>query len=468
VIDATSLYDNLLFQGVPPDAVDELTRSLERVELDAGDILFREGDTGEVMYLVLSGVVEIFTQRGADDVTIRTFMPGSYFGELALLGQSTRSASARALEQSVLLEVDGPTLEHAASQHLLIAANIGRVLAGQLVATTRTSVHVERGELVLLVVEEAQQRRDVLQYLLEATATLSGGRTAALVPRSLFPGAPYIATAIREQVRPQGGDDDGQPTYFGYRGGALLEATARSDAVRIMADYFRRWWQRTVIVVGDNERQWLEVVLPFVDRVFVVGLPEELASWLLPPASATHRPHVEPAPILPDTRHRRAAAAVVRQAGFSAPRIWLPALETFRPHVAHGFDRRDLTNLALPHQTTLLRLARAMAKRRVGLALGAGGARGMAHIGVFRYLEEQGVAIDAIAGTSMGGMVGAAFATGHTSHDAEQVMRQWMQTGYRRLMRPAFSLSSILSGNEIQRICREIFGDRHLSTPSRR
>lgn len=49
-------------------------------------------------------------------------------------------------------------------------------------------------------------------------------------------------------------------------------------------------------------------------------------------------------------------------------------------------------------------------RSRLGLALGGGGARGLAHIGVLHVLEQEGIAIDCIAGTSMGGLVGALYA----------------------------------------------------------
>jgi NTE family protein len=56
----------------------------------------------------------------------------------------------------------------------------------------------------------------------------------------------------------------------------------------------------------------------------------------------------------------------------------------------------------------------AAARPRIGLALGGGSARGFAHIGVLRWFEEHRVPIDAIAGTSMGALVGGAYATGMT------------------------------------------------------
>jgi NTE family protein len=62
------------------------------------------------------------------------------------------------------------------------------------------------------------------------------------------------------------------------------------------------------------------------------------------------------------------------------------------------------------------------ARPRVGLVLSGGGARGAAHIGVLRVLEENRVPIDAIAGTSMGAVVGGLYASGLTAADIERVM----------------------------------------------
>jgi NTE family protein len=53
-----------------------------------------------------------------------------------------------------------------------------------------------------------------------------------------------------------------------------------------------------------------------------------------------------------------------------------------------------------------------ISRKKLGLALGGGGARGMAHVGVIRVLEREGIPIDCIAGTSVGSLVGAAYAAG--------------------------------------------------------
>ena len=68
---------------------------------------------------------------------------------------------------------------------------------------------------------------------------------------------------------------------------------------------------------------------------------------------------------------------------------------------------------------------------RVGLALSGGAARGAAHVGVLRVLAEQGVAVDCVAGTSAGALVGGAFAAGIALDDLEEFARgmRWRDFG---------------------------------------
>ena len=58
---------------------------------------------------------------------------------------------------------------------------------------------------------------------------------------------------------------------------------------------------------------------------------------------------------------------------------------------------------------------------KVGLVLSGGAARGLAHIGVLKALEEQGIKIDAIAGTSMGAVVGGLYASGYKIDELEKL-----------------------------------------------
>lgn len=66
---------------------------------------------------------------------------------------------------------------------------------------------------------------------------------------------------------------------------------------------------------------------------------------------------------------------------------------------------------------------------RIGLVLGGGGARGLCHIGVWRVLQEMNIRPDLLAGTSMGGLIGALIAAGHDADEMEKIARDvdWLR-----------------------------------------
>ena len=81
---------------------------------------------------------------------------------------------------------------------------------------------------------------------------------------------------------------------------------------------------------------------------------------------------------------------------------------------------------------------------KVGLVLGGGGARGAAHVGVLKVLERENIVIDYIAGTSMGAVVGALYASGNTAEDIEEILRSidWQRALSDKGPRSEHSISS--------------------------
>jgi len=84
----------------------------------------------------------------------------------------------------------------------------------------------------------------------------------------------------------------------------------------------------------------------------------------------------------------------------------------------------------------------------IGLALGSGSARGLAHIGVIRAIEEAGINVDVVAGTSIGALIGAVYASGHLD-TLEQDFRRidWRRIG--TLLDPVFPKSGLIDGRKI-------------------
>jgi NTE family protein len=80
-----------------------------------------------------------------------------------------------------------------------------------------------------------------------------------------------------------------------------------------------------------------------------------------------------------------------------------------------------LTNLILLPEPALAQPS-SPPRAKIGVAFGGGSARGFAHVGIIRWFEEHHIPIDLVAGTSMGGLVGGAFATGMSSTELEQLL----------------------------------------------
>jgi NTE family protein len=94
----------------------------------------------------------------------------------------------------------------------------------------------------------------------------------------------------------------------------------------------------------------------------------------------------------------------------------------------------------------------------VSLALGGGGARGLAHIGVIQWLTENGYDIRSIAGSSMGALVGGIYATSKLEVYAEWVLAlERMQV--LRLLDPVFGRAGLFKGERIMGVLRELIGD---------
>lgn len=93
-----------------------------------------------------------------------------------------------------------------------------------------------------------------------------------------------------------------------------------------------------------------------------------------------------------------------------------------------------------------------MARKKIGLALSGGGARGFAHVGALKVLAEHGIAPDYISGTSIGSFIGAALAAGLT---AEQIEAMANGVRWRHMTRPSFSMRALLSNAPMERFLRD-------------
>lgn len=97
--------------------------------------------------------------------------------------------------------------------------------------------------------------------------------------------------------------------------------------------------------------------------------------------------------------------------------------------------------------------------KKVGLALGGGAAKGLAHIGVLRALTEAGIQPAVISGTSMGALIGGLLALGMSWEELAGEARQVTRRRTWRLLRPALRRSGLIAGQPLLELLREYCGE---------
>ena len=188
--------------------------------------------------------------------------------------------------------------------------------------------------------------------------------------------------------------------------------------------------QHVVLAAGDEDRRWREFCVRSADRLVLL----------------TRRP-------VPPTS--------VEQAWLGADVLVLDAVPTnaewtaWENAVRPGFSRATTMPLLADD---VMPIADRVAGRSIGLALGGGGAKGLAHLGVIEVLTEAGLRFDRVAGTSMGAIVGSLYAAGL---DPEQMDALAYELLVRNHPMSDFTVprNSILRGRRIDVALHELFGD---------
>ena len=101
-----------------------------------------------------------------------------------------------------------------------------------------------------------------------------------------------------------------------------------------------------------------------------------------------------------------------------------------------------------------------MLRKKIGLVLGGGGARGFAHIGVLKWIEENKIPIDYVAGTSIGAVIGALHCLGYTAEEIENLAKK---TEFKKLFDFTLSRKGLIKGEKIKNYLNQIFKGKKFS-----
>lgn len=390
-----------LFHDLDADALSDIAWRMSRRCFAPGEYLCREGDQDDSLFLIERGVVEVVVKRGGEAVVIDRLRAGDIVGEMALLTGEPRAASVVAGSSVETLVLDRAAFVDLIARYPALLVNISRLLVER--RKRATISHLDRhtrGEVVALV---------------------AGADTAPFVETII--GAAQATTPQPLRIVDLMGS-------LSIRSVPLPDRSAESAVTLADAHVVER---ALVVMVVDTEHEELVPLLRFADRALFIGNPDEhrRAQGLAPPDRAADFGLLVDGP-----------AGDILQVG--------------------GDDRRFPCLDRCGRSAATAWMGRHLARTKIGLALGAGGAKGYAHVGVLDDLESSGYAIDYIGGSSIGAVVSILKASGMGAGAIEGALnRIWSDDAVSRLA--VLGDDGVSLGlQEVLAAVGEIVGDRRI------
>lgn len=116
------------FDPLPEEARLEMARRLSPQRVPADAAVFTQGQAGDAFYLIQSGEAEVTQMRNSTEEVLRRLGPGDFFGEIALLGQTARTATIRAMSTLCLLVLRKGDFERLLAPHLAISERVDQAI----------------------------------------------------------------------------------------------------------------------------------------------------------------------------------------------------------------------------------------------------------------------------------------------------------------------------------------------------
>jgi len=428
---------------------------LQKIEFEPGRLIMQYGEISQRFYVIVSGQARVYIEKETK-VELAILSPGMFFGEMSCLTGDPVSAHVEAIDalQTVTVSRTGMLLLMDTSHDFrsqVIEAMIKRIQN----SNTRVLEEHTKSLAIMKLQESEQQERygeligesDAMGKLMQQITQLAESRDHVLIVGEAGTGKRSVARKLHYEAT---------KGHFPLLTISPAELETAEWETKIQAAK-----QGTIIVENaDNcEPHQLEHMMRLADQaqtrmLMTVRKPMQLTTAAILKVPAL-RERVEDIPLLANyflnKEHGSSAAKGFDRIAPDALRMLalFPYLsqnvEELHNMVQEAYVRSE-GRVIHSHHLRFGRARKAGDRPTIGLALGSGATRGMAHLGVIRILEQEGIPIDMISGTSVGSLVGGAYAAGMSITDCIKVLStiSWGQ-----LVRPTLPVRSLFHNRPI-------------------
>jgi NTE family protein len=396
-----------VFEGLDDAELDVVAGRMRTRQFAPDELLCRAGEPSDRIWLLTGGLVSWTAPvtAGGEEIVLR-MRKGDVIGAQDAITGKERTATVVASMRTSTLELDAEDLVDLARRFPQILINVIQMQRERLF---RASAH------------------SAALFSSSMGSTAGHGREeVGLVAGQSLTGviAPLVAAAQMASARPV----------------TLLDRSLSFAGALTASDELASE-NATVLIPGDLEPEKLAVMLDEVDRVVALAGNAQEVELLGRVAAAAEGRNLE--------------VILVSEEARAASRLW--SLE-FLKHIVRDCPRQQGFPLA---DADLAWLARHLTRTKLGLALGAGGAKGYAHVGVLQVLEEAGYTVDYAGGSSIGGFVATHVALGYDAQETDRRFRRtFSEEQVGKLFGGTFGAGS---ADELTRMLKEATEDRFFS-----
>lgn len=354
-----------LFGEADESVLKLLREHLEWVEIAGGQTLMQQGEPGDSMYISISGRLRAYVDdEDGGQRMVREMSRGQIMGEMSLFTDAPRSATVVAIRDSVLVRLGKAQFQRLLATSVQLSMALTRQIIQRLQTEQSRSVLASPVTMGLLPISAGVDARAFGEQFAEQLRRL--GRVRLI-----------DSAAVDQELQQQGLAESDETDIEVNRRIALL-----LDHLEAQNDYL-------LLVADDAPTPWTQRCTRHCDELLLL-------------ADATQAPllHAIETECLVNRPPRTEAAEIL---------VLIQPPEQLSPRGTSAWLNRralaDHVHVRQGHDGDMARLARIQTRNAVGLVLAGGGARGFAHLGVYRALRERGVEVDVIGGTSIGAVM---------------------------------------------------------------
>ncbi|KAF2226368.1 hypothetical protein BDZ85DRAFT_256049 [Elsinoe ampelina] len=463
--------------------------ALEWVQVNAGQVIYHEKDDSDAIYIVLNGRLRAIQESEEGKMkVIGEYGQGESVGELEVLTETARPGTLHAIRDTELAKFPKTLFNSLALEHSGITIKIAKIIANRMRAVVHNPLTDNR----------LSDDRTAVQ---ESSTSTTNLRTVTILP--VTAGVPVVEfghrllNALNQIGTSNGVTTLNQTAILNHLGRHAFSRMGKLKLSQYLADLEEKYGLVLYVADTNVKSPWTQTCISQADCILLVGLAEgspnigEYERFLLTTKTTARKELV----LLHSERY--CAPGLSRR--WLRNRTWIngshhhiqmsfrsttepvqPQLRRFgtalkqrvqvlqaeiQKYTSRRVRQTPLYSAETPFKGDFHRLARRLCGKSVGLVLGGGGARGIAHVGIIRALEEAGIPIDIVGGTSIGSFIGALYAWdadvvpmyGRAKKFAGRMGSMW-----RFALDLTYPSASYTTGHEFNRGIFKTFGDSQI------